>query len=84
MTDPTNETRAAWAQAALDAFIAVTRTEAADDAEYDEAIGDLMCDLLHLAAKRGQDPVLLLTRAQNNYDAEVEEQAIADGQAARI
>lgn len=70
---PTNEDRADWAEKALKGFQADT------GAEDEEAIADLVCDLLHLAARRGQDVETILFRARYNYDAEVEEKAIEDG-----
>ena len=69
MPDPNNDDRANWAEAALRAFQAVTKT---DD---EDAVSDLIGDLLHLAARQGLDPQLMLDRAQANYEAECEEEA---------
>ena len=71
--DPTNDDRADWAEKALKAFQAET------GAEDEEAIADLVCDLLHLAARRGEDVQTVIFRAQSNYEAEVEEKAFTDG-----
>lgn len=70
---PTNDDRADWAEMALKTFRAHT------GAEDEEAIADLVCDLLHLAARRGQDVDTVLFRAKYNFDAEIEEKAIEDG-----
>ena len=71
MSEPTNDDRADWAQAAINAFQAVTRT---DD---EDAVPDLIADLLHLAVRQGLDPQLMLDRAQSNFEAERAEEATA-------
>lgn len=62
--DPTNQDRAGWAKVAVRAFRSVCRTDESD------AIGDLMCDLLHLARERGLDPERVLDDARSRFAAE--------------
>jgi hypothetical protein len=59
-----NHDRAAWAGAALRQFQCVT---GADD---EDALGDLLCDLIHWCDRNNYDFDLALTRAQGNYDEE--------------
>lgn len=58
MEEITNADRANWALAALSGFVADTRVDTAK-----EAIGDLICDLLHLGRGRGYDTLSLVDRA---------------------
>lgn len=69
-TDPTNDDRADWAQAALNEFARVTRMDTAGE-DTDTTMGDLLCDLMHLAQREGLDFTALVARAQCNYDEEV-------------
>lgn len=62
--DPTNQDRADWAKVAVRAFQSVCRTDECD------AIGDLMCNLLHLARERGLTPEQVLDSARNRFVAE--------------
>lgn len=65
MPEVTNKTRAAWAKTAIDAFRKECRTDAED------AIADLICNLMHLArATRGQSPEEAVARALKNFTAE--------------
>ena len=52
-SEPTNSERAQWAKNALAVFTAETYSGNHPDMmhteDFDSAIGDLMCDLLHLA-----------------------------------
>lgn len=65
-----NDARADWAEEALAAFIAVTNTD------RDDAIGDLLINLLHLAQRDGFTDLDALTeRALRTYRAEVIEEA---------
>jgi hypothetical protein len=65
-TDPENmnHKRAAWAEAALREF------QRATGAEDENALGDLLCDLMHLADRRGWNFDAGLERAQMHYEAE--------------
>ena len=65
----TNTDRAAWADAALDAFRVLTGQTAPGETE--EALGDLLCDLLHLAQAEGLEPLTLLERATWHYEYEI-------------
>lgn len=59
-----NDSRAEWAGYALAAFISQTGTDAED------AVTDLLCDLMHLADRTGRDFVADMDRARAHYDAE--------------
>ncbi|MGZ8432800.1 MAG: hypothetical protein ACXWYM_00450 [Candidatus Binatia bacterium] len=61
-----NKQRATWAQKALNTFMADT-----DQEEVSEAIGDLICDLLHLAAEAGLNPKQVHREAMATYEGEV-------------
>jgi hypothetical protein len=64
MIDPTNEHRAEWGLHALNEFLRVCPTD------RDCAITDLICDLLHLARREGQDPDGVLGGAVLHFEAE--------------
>jgi len=59
-----NGKRARWAEIALIAFQRETGT---DD---EDATADLLCDLMHLADRRGWNFDIELERAQAHYEAE--------------
>lgn len=63
-----NEKRADWAQLAVDRFRRACSTDKED------AIADLITNLLHLADREGFDPIHQLERGRMNYEAEVEEE----------
>lgn len=67
-----NETRAAWAYAALRQFAdesgAIERID--DDEDCGDAIADLICDLAHYALQRGLNPVNLIERGAGMWSAE--------------
>lgn len=60
----TNEDRAGFGEEAVQAFIAVCSTDEED------AVADLICDLLHFAAQRGDDALKTARRGISNYVAE--------------
>jgi hypothetical protein len=62
--DGMNGDRAQWGKAALDAFMAQTGVE------YEDALGDLLCDLLHLSDREPFDFETALDRARDHYAAE--------------
>lgn len=64
---PKNGRRADWAETAVDAFLSATGEAGGD---YEDAIADLMGDLLHLADKIGLDGEVLLDRAGRNWREE--------------
>lgn len=68
---PTNVDRAAWAQEAVDAFLAVCSTDDCD------VIGDMICDLLHLAHSdpaRYGNAIRQHRNGLSNFEAELEEE----------
>ncbi|QDT53879.1 hypothetical protein Pan44_19050 [Caulifigura coniformis] len=66
-----NGKRAAWADLAVTAFQAATGTDEED------ALGDLLADLMHWADRANYDFELAFNRAQDHYAAETGE---GDGQ----
>ena len=64
---PTNERRAQWADKALAVFQKETRCDQQD------ALPDLLCDLMHLADQQGIDFDKMLDRARCHHQAEVYE-----------
>ena len=59
-----NDKRAAWAGTALAAFMKETGTEDED------ALGDLLCDLMHWCDRNNYDFDAALDRARGHYEAE--------------
>ena len=69
--DELNSARAEWAQAAIIAFREVT------GAEEEEALSDLLCNLMHLADRQGKGFYASLRRAIDNYVHETRAPATA-------
>ena len=67
-TDITNADRAGWALFALHDFVGRTRSDT-----FDEAVGDLIVDLLHLARAGGLQPGQVVNRALTAMEVEVVE-----------
>lgn len=65
----TNADRAKWAEAALRHF------QRATGADREDALGDLICDLMHWASANNFDFDAALHRARGHYEAEVDEAA---------
>jgi len=63
--DDMNEDRASWARAALGAFMGETY-----QTDQIEALGDLVCDLRHLADRLGMDWYKVLDGAGLHYTYE--------------
>jgi hypothetical protein len=61
-----NDSRAAWAGAALSTFMTQTGTDRED------AMSDLLADLMHWADRNGQDFDAALDRAREHYKAEID------------
>jgi len=59
-----NDDRAEWAAAALRHFQCIT------GADYDDALGDLLCDLIHWSDRNEFDFDAALLRARLHYAAE--------------
>ena len=62
---PSNERRARWADHALTVFQVDTRCDRQD------ALPDLLCDLMHLADREGWDFYKAVERAHSNHADEV-------------
>jgi hypothetical protein len=62
--DGQNEKRAKWAKAALQTFMQQTGVD------YEDALGDLLCDLIHLADREPFDFDAALERARSHHAAE--------------
>lgn len=72
--EPSNEQRAEWAQHAMDAFgrkVFGGRSFDALDGDQEDAISDLICDLLHLCIVRGIDPDNVTRRAIGHFAEEI-------------
>jgi len=69
----TNESRATWAETAITQFRADTGTDKED------AICDLVGDLMHLADRYGQDPLREIQRGIQHFLAEKEDGDDDDG-----
>ena len=66
-TEPTNSDRAAWAEKALLTFCCQTGTD------YEDALGDLLCDLMHWADENEIDFNSALDGAREHHAFEVRE-----------
>lgn len=64
MTSPTNLQRAVWAESALIAFRKQT------GCDHEDSLGDLLCDLMHLAEASELDFDAALDRARFHFDVE--------------
>ena len=64
---PTNGTVANWALAGLDGFLKATGESAGT---YEDAVRDLMADLLHFCDREGIDGVLAMKRAKHDWRME--------------
>lgn len=64
MTNPTNAERAAWAEAALLDLCAAT------GCDLDDALPDLLTDLMHWAQRTSLDFEAALARARRHFAAE--------------
>jgi hypothetical protein len=62
--DNMNDSRAEWAGAALATFMRETGTD------QEDALGDLLADLMHWAARNSYDFEAALERARGHYEAE--------------
>jgi hypothetical protein len=59
-----NHERAQWAETAVSAFRRET------GADFEDSLPDLLCDLMHLADRRGWDFAEAMERAQAHYEVE--------------
>jgi len=67
-TDVTNAKRAAWAEAALYLFCQLTGSD------HEDALADLLCDLMHWARQERADFDLELSRAKGHFEEESDEE----------
>lgn len=65
--DNMNDHRAVWASFAIAAFMRIT------GCDQEDALGDLLADLMHWADRCQYDFALALLRAQDHYEAETAE-----------
>lgn len=76
MTDqPTNNQRASWANSALSAFVNEVAWGQQDD---EEMMGDLLCNIRHLADAQGWDIEAMWAGSARTHADEIEEQPKAD------
>lgn len=68
----TNQQRATWAKAALDAYLKA-KGECPDPTPEDDA-SDLICDLMHLLQRAACDPQRAIRCADTNFRAEILEE----------
>ena len=64
-----NDKRAEWAKQTIEKFQEITGTEDED------AMSDLLCDMMHLADRQGPAFAVDLTRAYGHYQYEIEEES---------
>lgn len=78
MSEPSNDTRADWAEQAMTTFTQQTHfglsPDELDQSYLSDAIADLICDLLHYADREGIDPEQLIDQAVMNHRFEREEE----------
>lgn len=79
-SEPTNADRAEWAEIGLRAFTdRVFHGEAdrdlSDPDAFEQALGDFLCNLMHLADRQGVNFEQVLERGRCHYSAEVREEA---------
>ena len=78
--DIANSERAAWARNALATFTVETfdgqLPKELDFAEYGEAIGNLIADLMHLGHQHGIGTDLLIENAKESFAAEIDDEPI--------
>jgi len=67
MSEVTNLQRTVWAEAALTTFREATRCD------LEDALGDLLCDLMHWAVFSKYDFEAALDRARDHFQQEVDE-----------
>lgn len=72
MSDVTNDDRAEWAQAALEAFRDACHM---GEEEGEIVLQDLLTDLCHWADREGVDWPAALARGMSNYQEEKEDDA---------
>jgi len=72
MTEPTNSLRAHWAALCLRRFMELT------GCDLDDALGDLLANLMHWTGQNDLDFDIALDRARLHYETELMEESIAD------
>jgi len=80
--EPTNAQRAEWAKAALAVFTGETYSGDHPDTmhpeDLDSAIGDLICDLLHFAARKRMPAYTIHAHALELFETELAEEDCCD------
>jgi hypothetical protein len=61
-----NDARAEWAE------IAIANFEMATNTDREDALGDLLCNLMHWADRNEQDFNAMLERARTHYEVETQ------------
>ena len=75
-SNPDNAARAAWAYAAVEAFRDVCRGSPLDCEDgMQEAIGDLLANIMHLARQEGLDPEAMINTGRMHFEAEEAEES---------
>lgn len=91
-SEPTNADRAEWAREALNVFAATTFSgttfdemmadwptpEEALTGDGPDALGDLVCNLLHLAREVGLDPERVMLNAMQTFRDEEQDEELGD------
>ncbi len=76
--EPTNADRARWGRNALATFTAETYSGAnpdtMDERDLEDAIGDLICDLLHYAKQLQFDPPSIAKRSFAHFNIELHDE----------
>jgi len=79
LDEPTNEDRAEWAVVAAAAFAGLVYHtddfDSLDEGDQEDALSDLICDLLHLAHQRGFNTTQMLERANGHFEEELREES---------
>lgn len=74
MSDPTNEDRAEWAHAAVEAFADLAYNDGIEAEELETILGDLLCDLRHWAAGHKINFTKAVEGSEYDFNYEVDEE----------
>jgi hypothetical protein len=80
--EPTNAQRAEWARNALAVFTAETycgdHPDSMEPGDLESAIGDLICDALHFAARKDMETIVIHEHARSLFEQELTEEERCD------